>query len=74
MDFGLGPRAEAFRAEVKAFLDEHVTDELEERCYRTGVNHDDAFVAAMHDHGLLAAGWPAELGGQGRDHAELLDM
>ena len=41
MDFRLGDRAEALRAEVQAFLDEHMTPELEEQLYRTGVSHDD---------------------------------
>jgi alkylation response protein AidB-like acyl-CoA dehydrogenase len=59
MDFGYGERADAFRAEVRAFLDEHLDDELEERCYRTGVLHDDAFVAAVAERGWLAPGWPA---------------
>jgi alkylation response protein AidB-like acyl-CoA dehydrogenase len=74
MDFGLGERAEAFRAEVRAFFEANVTEELEERCYRTGVNHDDAFVAAMRDAGLLAAGWPEEYGGHPRSSDELQAM
>jgi alkylation response protein AidB-like acyl-CoA dehydrogenase len=51
MDFGLSERTEAFRAEVKAFLDEQMTEELEERLYRTGVSHDPDFDAAMRERG-----------------------
>ncbi|SEG92971.1 Acyl-CoA dehydrogenase [Thermomonospora echinospora] len=64
MDFGIGERGQALRAEVRAFLKEHLTDELAERCHRTGVAHDDAFVRAMHEAGLLALGWPEEWGGR----------
>jgi alkylation response protein AidB-like acyl-CoA dehydrogenase len=64
MDFGSDERAEAFRAEVKAFLDEQLTEALEERCYRTGVKHDDEFIAAMREHGYLALDWPGEWGGR----------
>ncbi|MEU5879167.1 acyl-CoA dehydrogenase family protein [Spirillospora sp. NPDC047279] len=64
MDFRLGKQAESLRAEVRAFLDQHLTDELVERCHRTGVAHDAGFVRAMHEAGLLALGWPEEWGGR----------
>jgi alkylation response protein AidB-like acyl-CoA dehydrogenase len=56
MDFRLAPEVETFRQEVRAFLDEHMTEELEERVYRTGVSHDAEFTAALSERGLLAAG------------------
>jgi 3-oxocholest-4-en-26-oyl-CoA dehydrogenase alpha subunit len=71
MNFGFGEDGEAFRPEVQAFLDEHLTDELRERCYRDGVLHDEGFVAAMRDNGWTAAGWPEEWGGIPMDPAKL---
>ena len=56
MDFRLADEVEAFRTELRAFLDEHITLELEERVYRTGVSHDDAFTEALRDRGWLAPG------------------
>jgi alkylation response protein AidB-like acyl-CoA dehydrogenase len=63
MDFAKDPRSDAFRAEVRAFLAEVLTPETEERVYRTGVSHDDAFNAALLERGWYAPGWPAEWGG-----------
>jgi alkylation response protein AidB-like acyl-CoA dehydrogenase len=67
MDFRLGDEIEAFQDEVRAFADEWLTEELEERVYRSGTSHDDAFTAAMRDRGWVAAGWPEESGGAGFD-------
>jgi len=47
MDFDWSDRAEQLRSEVRAFLDEHLTPELEERMYRSGVAHDDDFARAL---------------------------
>jgi len=71
VDFGLGERGEALRTEVRAFLKEHLTAELAERCHRTGVAHDAGFVRAMHEAGLLALGWPEEWGGRPCDPFDL---
>ncbi len=72
IDFRLGEASDAFRAEVRAFLDEAMTPELEERLYRTGVSYDADFNAQLLERGWFAAGWPEELGGQGRDPLDLL--
>ena len=71
MDFRLGERGETFRAEARRFLDEHLTDEVRERMHTTGVHHNWGFHRARVEHGLLAPGWPEELGGQGRDPLEV---
>jgi len=71
MDFGTTERTEAFRAEVRAFLDENITDELEERVYRGGVHHDDDFIAALIERGWGTAKWPEEWGGEPRSTTEL---
>jgi len=68
----MGEKSDAFREEVKAFLDEVMTLELEEKLYRTGVSHDDGFTKALADRGWLALGWPVEWGGQGRDPLEVM--
>lgn len=72
LDFRLGSSTEEFRAEIREFLGAHMTRELEERIYRSGVNHDPAFSAALSERGWIAPQWPVELGGQGRDPIEML--
>lgn len=72
MDFRLGAEAEELRTELRAFLDEAVTPELEERLYRTGVAYDEAFNQQLLERGWFAAAWPEEFGGQGRDPIEML--
>jgi alkylation response protein AidB-like acyl-CoA dehydrogenase len=70
-DFRLGPDVERFRAEVRTFLAEHVTDEVIETAHRTGTIHDNGLHTAMADAGWISAGWPAEFGGQGRSPLEM---
>ena len=72
VDFRLGERSDAFRAEAREFLAEAMTPELEERIYRTGVSHDEEFTRRLRERGWLAPGWPEEWGGQGRDTLEIL--
>jgi 3-oxocholest-4-en-26-oyl-CoA dehydrogenase alpha subunit len=72
MDFRLGENSEAFRDETRDFLDEFLTDEVEEQMRTTGVRHNWDFHRARTERGLLAPGWPEELGGQGRDALEVL--
>jgi hypothetical protein len=71
MDFSLPTEVEAFRAEVRAFLAEHVTDEVVETAHRTGTVHDWGLHRSMAAEGWLSAGWPAEYGGQGRSPLEM---
>jgi alkylation response protein AidB-like acyl-CoA dehydrogenase len=72
MDFRLGESSEARRAEVRTFLDEHMSLALEERVYRTGVSHDEAFTRALVERGWIAPSWPVEFGGQGLDPEEMV--
>jgi alkylation response protein AidB-like acyl-CoA dehydrogenase len=65
MDFRLPPQAGAVRAEVREFLDGFLTEEREERYYRTGVSHDPDYVAAILERGWMAPSWPEEWGGGG---------
>ncbi|MFC8530028.1 acyl-CoA dehydrogenase family protein [Nocardia sp. NPDC057227] len=58
MDFSrveLSEQDSAFQAEVRAFLDEHVTDEVRRRDRETGDNFDEGVHLAMAAAGWLAA-------------------
>jgi len=67
MDFRFAPATEAFRAEVRAFIDAHLTADVVDRAHATGTMHDWGFHRALCERGYLAAGWPVEVGGLGRD-------
>jgi alkylation response protein AidB-like acyl-CoA dehydrogenase len=54
MDFAWGPEAEAMRVEVRAFLAQHMTPELHERVYRSGVSHDDEFARLLGERNWIA--------------------
>ena len=71
VDFSLGPDTEAFRAEVQAFIAEHLTAEIVERALATGTMHDWGLHKALAEQGYLSAGWPVEVGGQGRSAIEV---
>ncbi|WP_319435690.1 acyl-CoA dehydrogenase family protein [Mycobacterium sp. RTGN5] len=71
MDFRLGTAAEEFRAEVRAHLDSVMTQELEEKVYRTGVSHDLDFTQGLVAKGWLAPEYSNGLGSQGRSAMEL---
>ena len=72
MDFRLGEGSEEIRNEARQFLDEYLTEEVQQRMHASGVHHDWDFHRARVEHGLLAPGWPEEFGGQGRDALEVL--
>ncbi len=72
MDFRLGDRSDAFRAEARKFLDEVFTEEMRERMHATGIHHDWDFHRAQVERGWLAPAWPVEYGGQGRDAMEMV--
>jgi len=67
MDFRFDPETEAFRNEVRAFVAEHLHPDVVERAHDTGTMHDWGFHRALCERGYLAAGWPTEVGGLGRD-------
>jgi alkylation response protein AidB-like acyl-CoA dehydrogenase len=66
MDFRFDPETEAFRAEVRTFIAEHLTRDVIERALTSGTMHDWGFHKALCERGYLAAGWPKEVGGLGR--------
>ncbi len=70
MDFRFDAETEAFRAEVREFIAEHLTAEILERAADTGTIHDWGFHRALCERGYLASGWPIEFGGLGRSPIE----
>ena len=58
MDFSLSPGAVEFRAEVKAFIADHLTTEVVDQMHATGTFNDKTFNAALADAGLLAGAVP----------------
>ena len=58
MDFSLSPGAAEFRAEVKAFIADHLTTEVVDQMHATGTFNDKAFNAALADAGLMAGAVP----------------
>lgn len=74
LDFSLGADTEAFRDEVRAFIAEHLSDEIVERAHATGTMHDWGLHRALVDAGYLAAGWPAEVGGGGRSALDVTTL
>ena len=57
MNFDLEIETGTFRDEVRAFLAEVITPDVEDRVYRTGVSHDDEFVRRMAERGWLGPSW-----------------
>jgi hypothetical protein len=74
MDFRLGEKSDAFRAEVREFLARHLTGEMIEQAHITGTYHNQELHRALAESGYLAAGWPVEHGGQGRDPLEMVAL
>lgn len=70
MDFVMPATAEAFRIEVQAFLDEHLSEETISAT-RDGTLHSPALHRAIADRGWLSGAVPAELGGGGMDPVEM---
>lgn len=70
MDFSrveLTAEQQAFQAEVRAFLDEIVTEEVHEHERRTGDGFHEGVHLALGSKGWLFPAWPVEDGGAGLD-------
>ncbi|HEY3670108.1 MAG TPA: acyl-CoA dehydrogenase family protein [Acidimicrobiia bacterium] len=74
MDFRLGTKSDAFRDEVRTFLRDHLPADMADRAHDTGTNHDWRVHRALGEQGWIAASWPIEYGGQGRDPFEMTAM
>jgi alkylation response protein AidB-like acyl-CoA dehydrogenase len=72
--FGLGEKAEAFRAEVRRFFEAHPASEETRANQHNFDGHDPAFHRELAEAGLLFASWPEEYGGQNRDEYESLAL
>jgi len=74
-DLDLGPEANAFRQEVRAWLAEHWTKEDQEAHHRLPIREqgsDRAFTDALVHQGWLGVSWPRQWGGQERSAFEQL--
>ena len=70
MDLAFSPEDEAFREEVRGFIDEHFTAEMREKMARTKHSYIDKedhikWQKALATKGWLAPNWPVEYGGPG---------
>jgi alkylation response protein AidB-like acyl-CoA dehydrogenase len=72
VEFDLTPEQQAYRDEVEAFLDEHVTPEVGDVCRENMAQIVDtpprrAFMRKLAERGWLGMSWPRELGGQDKE-------
>jgi alkylation response protein AidB-like acyl-CoA dehydrogenase len=65
VDFTWPERTRRLDDEITDFLAQHLPPELEEQVYRTGVSHDDGFVAALSERGWVKPGHDPD--GRGAD-------
>lgn len=71
MNFDFTPEHEAFRAEVRTFLERSLTPEFWARHKREGRGSSSPeFSRAAGAAGMLAIAWPKEYGGQGKGYFE----
>ena len=70
MDFRFTTEEEAFREELRRFLDKELTPEF--RASLQGRGWSKAFSMKMGSKGYLSLSWPKEYGGQERTHMEQL--
>ncbi len=71
MDFGFSAENDAFREEVRQFIVDHVTPEVQEELFQfrlqgPGPLTKELFVK-LGQKGWIGMSWPKEYGGQGRD-------
>lgn len=67
MHFQLDAETATYRDGIRAYLQDVLSPEFEERIYRSGVAHDDEFAKSLVDKGYFAPAWPVEFGGQSRN-------
>ena len=60
MDFEWDDATEAFREEVRRFLRDHLTADLEDDLYEQGLTHHDGFARALGERHWIAADWERE--------------
>jgi alkylation response protein AidB-like acyl-CoA dehydrogenase len=78
MDFDFGPEQEAFRKEVRAWLETHLPDDLRGRAFassradRHEVTRLRAWQKTMYEAGYVGLDWPVQSGGRGKSVVEQL--
>ena len=78
MDFDFTPEQEAFRKEVRAWLETHLPDDLRGRAFassradREEVQKLRAWQKRMHAAGFVGMDWPREFGGRGASIVEMV--
>ncbi len=73
MDFRFTPEQEAFRKEVRDFLEaERKNGVYETRCDAWIIGHDPAFSKKIAAKGWIGMTWPKQYGGQGRSYLDRL--
>ena len=71
MDFSFTPEQEAFRRDIRDFLERELTpDMLEEAGEVAGVRYSRKFSRKLGERGWIGLAWPKEYGGQGLGHIE----
>jgi alkylation response protein AidB-like acyl-CoA dehydrogenase len=65
------PSVGCFRAQVRAFIDAFVTDEIRQRGHQTGTSFDPALYKALADRHWIVPDWPRAEGGDGRGGVDL---
>lgn len=71
MDFSIDERSERFRAEIRAFVAQHLTPEIRQQMLDTGSLHNWDFYRALSRQGWIGAAWPPEEGGRSLDSADI---
>jgi len=77
MEFGVGPRAEAFREQVRQFFRDNLTPEILAKRHHSVAGYSAEFDAKLAAANLLFPHWPKEVGGLGRDafdYAAMLEV
>jgi alkylation response protein AidB-like acyl-CoA dehydrogenase len=65
VDFDLGDEARAMVAEIDAFFERHVTDEMRKDFHYSWEGYNPQINKMLADAKLLFLGWPKEMGGRG---------
>ena len=74
MDFRLGPGTEEVRTRIRDFLAREFSEEDRRRMELDGGGHDWPLYRKLATEGWVSAGWPKELGGEGRSSLEILAL
>ena len=71
IDFSLGAGAEQMAAEVRAFFEANLSDELRAKAHHSVAGYDEAFTKKLCAAGLRYPHWPVEYGGRGATPFEM---